>query len=592
MEILADVFLRPESTLHKLSLALALLFAAGLAQAQPRITGGPVNAASYIGAGRPNANIAQGSMFILFGESLGPQNLVQANSLPLQGNLSGTVIRVTVGGTNVTAYMIYTSFGQVAAVLPSNTPVGDGTLTLTFNNQTSAAVPIRVSASTFGMFTRNSGGTGPAIVQNFISQSQQPTNSLIEAAQPGQTVILWGTGLGPVTGNEAAAPLPGDFTVPVEVYVGNVAANVAYKGRSGCCVGIDQVVFTVPQGVEGCYVPVAVRAGNTTSNIGTMSISATGRTCSDLTGLSAADVAKLQNNSSFTVADISLSRAQLKLNFPGAGTLTATIDDANGAFKNFRSLDLLAAAARGAFGGLAGPGNSPLPSTGCTVSQFTYKDVGDSIPPVSSGEGVAWRELDAGTALNLTGAAGTRKLTRHNNGTDIEYYPDDSLGFVSAGTLPGLPPNSPLFLEPGNFTVDNGTGSAVGAFRATVSVPAAAPTWTNQDSLSNIPRSQDLQITWSGATSNLRVALYGSSADPASRAGADFACIAPSGASSLTVPSWILAALPASGLSAEGARVGFLGLGAATLPVRFQATGVDAGFISFSSVQTRNAVFQ
>jgi hypothetical protein len=47
---------------------------AGLAQAQPgpTIIGGPVNAASYALAGLPNANIAQGSMFIVFRLILGP----------------------------------------------------------------------------------------------------------------------------------------------------------------------------------------------------------------------------------------------------------------------------------------------------------------------------------------------------------------------------------------------------------------------------------------------------------------------------------------------------------------------------------------
>ena len=54
--------------------------------------------------------------------------------------------------------------------------------------------------------------------------------------------------------------------VPVEVYVGGKRADVTYRGRSGCCAGIDQIVFTVPQGVEGCYVPVVVKTGDVVSN--------------------------------------------------------------------------------------------------------------------------------------------------------------------------------------------------------------------------------------------------------------------------------------------------------------------------------------
>ena len=185
------------------------VFAAALATAQPVITGGPVNAASYALVGLPNASIAQGSMFIVFGRNMGPPALLKVSAFPLPANLGGTSIRATVGGTSVDAIMIYTSAGQVAAILPSSTPAGDGTLTLTFNGQTSAAAPIRVVRNSIGIFTRNSAGSGPGIAQNFNSQTDQPLNTLVEAAQPGQVMILWGTGLGPVSGNEAAGAAAG-----------------------------------------------------------------------------------------------------------------------------------------------------------------------------------------------------------------------------------------------------------------------------------------------------------------------------------------------------------------------------------------------
>ena len=73
------------------------------------------------------------------------------------------------------------------------------------------------------------------------------------------TAIIWGTGLTPVDGDEAAKPLPGDHKeVPVEVYVGLKKADISYRGRSGCCVGVDQIFFKVPTGITGCHVPVAV----------------------------------------------------------------------------------------------------------------------------------------------------------------------------------------------------------------------------------------------------------------------------------------------------------------------------------------------
>lgn len=571
-------------------LSIVLLCAASAA-AQPKITGGPVNAASYIGPGRPNSSIAQGSMFVVFGQNMGPANLVQVNSLPVPATLGGTSIRVTVGGTTFNALMIYSSGGQVAAVLPSNTATGDGTLTVTFNNQTSAPVPIRVVPSSFGMFTRNSAGSGPAIVQNFISQTQQPTNGLIEAAQPGQTAILWGTGLGPVAGNEAGAPLPGDLGIPVDVYVGNQPATIAYRGRSGCCVGIDQIVFTVPPGVEGCYIPVAVRVGGVTGNIGTMSISSAGKICSDALGFSPADLAKVQSNSPITVADIALTRAQISLNSPGLGTASGAFEDAEGAFKNYRAVDLLAAN-RGGVGGFALSGNAPLPSVGCTITQFRYRNLFASIiPSAGLGDGTANRELDAGVAINITGAAGTQKLPRQDSSPFFEYYPSGILAGSFTGTLPNLPTAGPLFLNPGSFTIDGSGGADIGAFKANVTVPAYTLAWTNQDSFTNVPRSQDLQITWSGGTAN--VAVFGSSADPSTNALTAFTCVAPAGASQMTVPSWVLGALPTSGLSPEGAMVGFLSIGTVlSQPVRFQASGVDAGFINWAQTISKNVVYQ
>ena len=81
--------------------------------------------------------------------------------------------------------MVYTSLTQVAAIMPSSAPEGDGTLVVSYQNQASTSVSIHVVRSAFGLFTRNQAGTGPAIVQNFISQTSTPLNSLITSATAG-----------------------------------------------------------------------------------------------------------------------------------------------------------------------------------------------------------------------------------------------------------------------------------------------------------------------------------------------------------------------------------------------------------------------
>lgn len=174
--------------------AAALAWLAPQAASQPSISpGGVVNAASYAPAGLPNSAIAQGSIFVIFGRNLGPAQLAQA-SFPLPTWLAGTSVRVSVGGQNVDCYMIYTSAGQVAALLPSRTPVGTGTITVTYNNQTSAPAPITVAQTSFGIFTVSQAGMGPGVITD---ANYQPA-LITRPGRRGQVMILWGTGLGPV----------------------------------------------------------------------------------------------------------------------------------------------------------------------------------------------------------------------------------------------------------------------------------------------------------------------------------------------------------------------------------------------------------
>src|ERR1051325_2420962 len=142
--------------------------------------GGVVSPASFVPSGLPQYGIAQGSIFSVFGSGLGPANIAYALSFPLQTSLAGTSIQITAGGQVYNALMIFTVDGQIAAILPSAVPVvGNATLTGTFNGQVSNAVTFRVVQSAFGVFTINQQGTGPAVVQNFVSSSSQPFNNII-----------------------------------------------------------------------------------------------------------------------------------------------------------------------------------------------------------------------------------------------------------------------------------------------------------------------------------------------------------------------------------------------------------------------------
>ena len=246
--------------------------AASQLAASPTFTG-VVNPASNIPPGLPNYGIAQGSIFVGYGAGLGPSSLVSASSLPLPttAGLAGTSISVTVNGTTVTAPMIYSYQSQVAAVLPSTTPVGTGTLTLTYNGA-SGSIPIVVVASNFGISTINQSGGGAAVVTN-------PNYSLVtsgSSAKSGDVLVIWGTGLGAITGSDAVVPTETDLGTPIQVFVGGIQAIVLYRGRSASP-GLDQINIAVPQGVSpGCTVSLVIQTGSFSSNITSIPIAPNG----------------------------------------------------------------------------------------------------------------------------------------------------------------------------------------------------------------------------------------------------------------------------------------------------------------------------
>lgn len=545
-------------------LATALIPAAVIAQ--PVIgTGGVLNVASYAFSGLPNSGIAQGSMFAVFGQRMGPATLQQINSFPLPLNLAGTSIKVTVAGTTVDAFLIYTSAAQLAAILPSNTPIGTGTITVTYNAQTSPTAPIRVVKSSFGSFAVNQAGSGPAVVQNVISETDRPVNSLTKAARPGQYMILWGVGLGPVTGNEAAGVILGDLPAAVEVYVGNKLATITYKGRSGCCSGIDQVVFIVPDGVEGCYVPIVVKIGDIISNYTTMAVSKTSDVCSDPTSFSEQDLRTAQKNGVFRTGAINLDRSAASISFSGISAQSNS-DSASGAFFKYTYDNLISQAVR-----------SSTSISACTV--FTYQNSASTAVP-----GLP-EILDAGPAITLVGPKGTKQLTKVSGG----FYSADLGGGISG--IPGLPPALPLYLDPGTYTVDNGSGgsgaNAVGAFRATLKVTSFLK-WENQASITTVNRTQPLPVTWSGGDPDGNVIIIGSSATASPVVGAGFICIEKTSAGQFTVPPSVLLAMPATGTEA----IGVLAVSGTSGLTTFTATGLDAGSVSASATTISTVTYR
>jgi len=143
---------------------LFLTFVTATLTAAPAITG-VYNATGWVPAGLPNSGVAQGALFTLTGTGLGPATLqqVQTYPFPTTQGLAGTTVKVTVGSVVQTCILVYTLATQVAAILPSATPVGTGTLTVSYQGG-SSSIAIHVLAAGLDTFTLNQGGTGPGVV--------------------------------------------------------------------------------------------------------------------------------------------------------------------------------------------------------------------------------------------------------------------------------------------------------------------------------------------------------------------------------------------------------------------------------------------
>src|SRR6266700_8272290 len=148
--------------------AVAWLALAGVsrlyAQAQAPVisVNSVVNAASQIPPGLPNYGVAQGSMFILRGQGLASATPpITVANVPLPLTLAGASMQIAVAGAKVDVPMVYAADDRLAGIVPSTTPAGEGTVTVTFNGRSSAPASITIVPRAFGIFTLSQTGFGP-----------------------------------------------------------------------------------------------------------------------------------------------------------------------------------------------------------------------------------------------------------------------------------------------------------------------------------------------------------------------------------------------------------------------------------------------
>jgi hypothetical protein len=117
-------------------------------------------------------------------------------------------------------------------------------------------------------------------------------------------------------------------------------------------------------------------------------------------------------------------------------------------------------------------------------------------------------------------------------------------------------------------------GADVLGLTASVTVPGPL-TWTNRDQLTTVDRSQPLTVNWSGAVTGQPLEIFGVGSDLPTNSSALFVCVAPSGASSFTVPPQVLSALPPGRLNPLASKDVIYLLSSS--PSAFTASGLSLG---------------
>jgi uncharacterized protein (TIGR03437 family) len=199
--------------------------------------------------------IAPGEFLTITGAGLGPSTLTVAPSLPMPTTLGGVQVFMSWSnnptGTAIPIY--YVSDKQIAVITPYNAPTNGDPVTfwVQVNGQQSNKVTAWSGPSSPGIFM------APTADSPYAGAIQRyPNYDLITSsnrAKAGDTLILYMTGLGGVTGNVAAGEaISGTSTVvrKVDVWIdGQLQAPVDFKGINGFG-GFYQMNIRVPSGLD------------------------------------------------------------------------------------------------------------------------------------------------------------------------------------------------------------------------------------------------------------------------------------------------------------------------------------------------------
>jgi uncharacterized protein (TIGR03437 family) len=421
--------------------------------------------------------------------------------------------------------------------------VGNYNVTVT-NGSVSAPFASQVVQRKPALFTQDSTGGGLASVQNYIAPGVVDLNSFttgtgkgatISPAKPGQILLAYGTGLGPLVGGDNAASPAYDFNangVNVRAIVGGVTLPVLYAGRAGYA-GEDQINVALPSNIPtGCTISFQLSVNGVLGNSTFIAIApdATAAACVQ-PGFTTKQLKNFDNGGTYTTGGFFLYQFQSTL-ATGRNVYQGTITGSFARLTGFR-LDLFSSQ------------NQGIAMDSCQV----YHTVNTSVQ-TSSGTVTG---LDAG-AITLTEPAGSSI-------TNLALQQDPaSNGYVAGISIPDATSRNGIVA--GKYTLNGAGGKDVGQFDASLTL--GPPLVVTGGMPSSITRSAGLTLNWTGGNASDVVEIDGQSFTTTVTGAnfavdqTNFACITTAGKGGFTVPASILTQMPAAVVNADGTGTGSL----------------------------------
>lgn len=231
-----------------------------------------ISAAQTAGAFGASQAMAPGSWIEIYGSNLSATTRSWAGGdfVGVNAPTSLDATKVVIGGQP--AFIDYISANQVNAQVPSGVGTGQQTLSVINGAAISGPLTVTVNATQPGLFAPpafNVGGTRylAALFPDGVTYVLPPgaiSGITSRQAKPGETIIVYGLGFGPVTPTIPAGQVvqqSNSLTSPLQVFFGQTPATLSYSGLAPGAVGLYQFNVVVPNVANSDAVPITFPLG-------------------------------------------------------------------------------------------------------------------------------------------------------------------------------------------------------------------------------------------------------------------------------------------------------------------------------------------